>query len=132
MTAPTLMKNDWWCGSYDDHEPHIHLGGHPCLGVLDRRYQAVASADDDPTAQALYQRVRELTEETHRLAMRNATLEQRLSEFKKGRDALTYISSPTMGLPGGRDALDFVDEASEGNVRLALKACIRTARQAMA
>jgi hypothetical protein len=45
--------------------------------------------------------------------------------------ALRYISSPTMGLPGGRDALDYVDEASEKNAREALKACIRTARQAM-
>lgn len=49
----------------------------------------------------------------------------------KARQALTYISSPTMGLLPGRDALDFVDEASEDNVRLALKACIGTARAAL-
>lgn len=62
----------------------------------------------------------------------------RLAEEAAGRGqseveaALRYISSPTMGLPGGRDALDFVDEASEVNARAALKACIRTARQALA
>ena len=46
--------------------------------------------------------------------------------------ALRYIASPTMGLPAFRDALDYVDEAGEKNAREALKACIRTARMALA
>lgn len=48
------------------------------------------------------------------------------------RAALTYISSPTMGLPAGADAAEFcMNGASEANVRLALRACIWSARQAL-
>ena len=45
--------------------------------------------------------------------------------------ALQYISSPTMGLPSGKDAVEYVREAPEDQVRLALEVCIRTARQAL-
>lgn len=45
-------------------------------------------ADGELDAQALYERVRVLTEENHRLAMRNATLERRITELRtaKGTD----------------------------------------------
>ena len=64
--------------------------------------------------------------------MRRHKVSLEVQALSANEQALRYISSPTMGLPGGRDALDFVDEASEENVRQALKACIRTARLALA
>jgi hypothetical protein len=45
---------------------------------------------------------------------------------------LNYISSPTMGLPGGADAYEYAAEgASETAARYALQICIRMARMAL-
>ena len=53
-------------------------------------------------------------------------------QLNKVRAALTYISSPTMGLPPGRDAAEFAgSDATEQHVRLALQTCIRIARDTL-
>jgi len=44
---------------------------------------------------------------------------------------LTYISSPTMGLPPGRDAREFAMETPERTARYALQLCIDNARLAL-
>ena len=54
------------------------------------------------------------------------------AENARLREALRYISSPTMALPGDRDAYDFaMDGATELMARGALQICIRTARAAL-
>jgi len=45
---------------------------------------------------------------------------------------LVYASSPTMGLPAGRDAAEFASEATELMAREALRNCILNARDAKA
>lgn len=53
-------------------------------------------------------------------------------EITRLQTALGYISSPTMGLPGGADAATFcMDGATEQAARIALQCCIETARQAL-
>jgi hypothetical protein len=48
------------------------------------------------------------------------------------RNALSYISRPTMGLPGNADPAEFaLYHAKEGDVRMALATCIRMAQEAL-
>lgn len=52
-------------------------------------------------------------------------------EPRAWRDALNYITSPTMGLPGGADAYTYAQECPEHMARMALQICIRMAREAL-
>ena len=65
-------------------------------------------------------------------AQRMALIEAMQADITRLRAALGYISSPTMGLPGGADAATFcMDGATEQAARMALQCCIETARQAL-
>ena len=66
------------------------------------------------------------------VAFLEAELSAERDEITRLRAALGYISSPTMGLPGGADAATFcMDGATEQAARIALQCCIETARQAL-
>lgn len=51
--------------------------------------------------------------------------------LRAAEEALAYIAQPSMAWDGVTDPEQFVSQASEANVRLALQTCIRIARTAL-
>jgi hypothetical protein len=65
---------------------------------------------------------------------RDPALNEFMARAERAEAALRYISRPSLGWDQGRDGdfIPFIQTASESNVRIALRACVETARQALA